>query len=386
MRIFKGIRINIVNTHDEVELGVRPKKFQKNQSSTPIRKTKLFHPVSHKTHISSSFNSSYQKVVKQNCSVIAKYRNDKKGHLTNLEYIQKEGKSIDGEKPELYGSEINEEEYKKQAVEKNWRIILSPQSNNIDLNVLAKEFIERLETETGYKLTWIAANHYDTDNHHTHLIINGIDKNGKNVNFLPREKVSQLFREYSQNICTQMIGYRKQSDIDKDYERMTEKNYYTKLDRTLNEYIDENMKLSKNFMNSKRYENLIKRLDYLKSLNLCEYEKEKGTYKFKKEWKDELKILGKYNTYYDGYQYLSCNRDEYKIHEIYKDGPVSGKIKKIYTMQKNSNNFAVVLETKDGKGLYVPLNFYPDGCKNDDIIRIEMKNKKQYINNYSRKK
>lgn len=58
---------------------------------------------------------------------------------------------------------------------------------------------------------------------------------------------------------------------------------------------------------------------------------------------------------------------------------------KIYTMQKDSNNFAVVLKTREGKGLYVPLNFYPEGCFTGDDIKIETRNKKTYINNFNRR-
>lgn len=382
----KNITLNSVEAHDDIQLGLRPRKYQKKQSSKSVNtKPKHFLSVpSKKTVKVKQHPSNNQSKVFQNTSVIAKYRNDKAGHMKNLEYIHKEGKSIDGGKPELYGSEINEDEYKKLAVEKNWRIIISPQQNNIDLKAMTETFIEKLEFETGYKFTWIAANHYDTDNFHTHLLINGKDKNGKDVLFLPREKVKQLFRMYTNKICTQMVGYRKESDIEKDYENMERKNYLTKLDKIILPLINNNI-LSRSYLTGKRQVNLNNRLKYLEEIGLCEFKKDIGTYIFKENWNDELITLGKYNTFYDGFKYAECGSDRYSLYKP-EMGTVSGQIKKIYTMQKNSNNFAVVIKTEDGKGFYIPLNFYPENCYTGDKIKIETKNKYTLINNYSRKK
>lgn len=381
----RNITLDIIETKDDIEIGLRPRRFQKNQRSQKIKvssRLSIPKPKKHPKKINTSFEKKNSRL-SQNCSIIAKYRNDLDGHFRNLEYIQKEGKAIDGTKPELYGSEKDEEDYKNLATQKNWRIILSPQQNNIDLTALTKTFIEKLEFETGYKFTWIAANHYDTDNFHTHLLINGKDKNGRDVLFLPREKVSQLFRMYARDICTKMVGYRTESDIEKDYEKMERKNYFTKLDKSLEPLINNGI-LSRSYLTSKRQVNFANRLKYLEEIGLAEYQKNIGTYKIKDNWKNELMLLGKYNTYYDGYKYAECTPEKYSLHKM-EDGNVSGEIKKIYTMQKDSNNFAVVLKTDDGQGLYVPLNFYPEGCRNGDKIKIEMKNKKSYINNYSRK-
>ena len=383
----RNITMNIIETHDDIDIGLKPRRFQKKQSSTAPKGT-LYIPKTHgkknNTKISITKAKKNSSLL-QNCSIIAKYRSDKNGHFKNLEYIQKEGKALNGEKPELYGSEENEEEYKNKAVDKNWRIIISPQQNNIDLKTLTKSFIEKIEFETGYKFTWIAANHYDTDNFHTHLLINGIDKKGRDVKFLPREKVSQLFRQYAQTICTQMVGYRTPRDIDNDFNRMERKNYLTKLDKTLISFINNN-RLNRGYLKSKRYVNLTNRLRYLEEIGLCEYKKEIGSYLFKDGWIEQLKLLGKYNTFYEGFKYADCSADKYFLHEPKKDGPVTGEIKKIFTMQKNSNNFAVVLKTKDDRGVYVPLTFYPENCYTGDIIKIETKNQKTYINNYNRKK
>lgn len=383
MKFYPNIKIEIVNTHEDVELGVRPKKHQKKQYSSSSRPTKLFTSY-HKTKSSSGYNLYNKTNYKQDCTVRGSYRTTKDLHIKNFEYIQKEGKGLNGQEPELYGSD-NKEEYKNKMVDKNWRYILSPGTNQINLDVFTKRFVEKLENETGYKLTWVAANHYDTDNYHTHLLINGIDKNGREVNFLPREKVKYLFRIYAQDICTEMIGSKTKNQLETEFIKMIKKNYYTKLDKKIETMIDSQNELNKDFLQTNKGDLLNQRIQHLMILKLCEYDKKKQKFIFKNNWTEELKLLGKYNTYADGFKYASCSPNEYYIHDLNKDGKIEGKLLHKYIRQKDSNNFALVIQRNDGRVGYVPLDFYPKNCFNGDIIKIEKGNTKTFINNYTRK-
>lgn len=321
---------------------------------------------------------------RQFCTVITKFKKTKVEHFKNLEYIQKEGKSLDGDKPKLYGSD-SEEKYIENMDELSWRIILSPDSNKIDLSYFAKTFIKKLESETGYQFNWIAANHYDTRKHHTHIIINGIDKNGKQVRFLPKEYIKNMMREHARNICTSMIGKRTLDDIEEKKVEAINKNYFTMLDKKLQNYITNN-NLTKIYLRDKDEHLLNKRIDYLIELGLCKYDKSTQITTFSNNWIEILKTLGKYNTFLDGFNYAKCSRDKYTLHNIKQDGIIEGEILKKYTMQKDSNNFALVLKKDDGSVSYVPLNFYPKNCFVGDKIRIEHKGEfNTNIQNFSKK-
>ena len=86
--------------------------------------------------------------------------------------------TIEGEKPLLQG---NENEYRDNMSDLNYRIIISPESKDVDLSLLAKKLVTRLETETGFKFYWLSAEHHNTDSPHVHIAINGLDRNGKKV-------------------------------------------------------------------------------------------------------------------------------------------------------------------------------------------------------------
>lgn len=327
-------------------------------------------------------SSRTPKAGKRSCTTIVSYRESKALHMKNFEYIQREGKGEDGETPELYGS-LSKEEYEEQMSDMSWRIILSPDTNDINLEHMTKAFIEKLEAHTGYKFKWIAANHYDTAKHHTHILIDGNDKHGRQVRFQPPTLVKNLMREYARDICTTLAGPLTESEEIKRLADSTEKNYFTQLDKTIKEYLS-GTTVKKSYMTNKNERYMTKRLDYLVKLGLATYSKKDMSYTIAENWEEELRKLGRYNTYLDGFNWAGCSKENYYLHDPKKDGDIQGEVIRRYTMQKDSNNFAILLRQNDGKVAYVPLNFFPTNCLPGDKISITNKDKKTLINNNTR--
>ena len=72
------------------------------------------------------------------------------------------------DKPRLFGTENSE--YESAKVPEHFKFIISPENQNVNLKVLASEFIRRVETMTGYKLLWQGAVHTDTAHRHAHHV------------------------------------------------------------------------------------------------------------------------------------------------------------------------------------------------------------------------
>lgn len=360
----------------EIIIGLKIKNISHSGNHVFVKKIK--NPKSSiKNHISITNINFDTKLYAQECTTKVSYRKTKDLHIKNLAYIQKNGKGINNDNPELYGSdELNE--YEKNMDELSWRIILSPENSNVDLNTLTKEFIKKLEEQTGYKLTWIAANHYDTAKHHTHIIINGKDKNGKEIHFRP-EMIKNLMRTYSKQICTQMIGYKTENDINENLKDKIFSNSYTRIDRVI-ERFEKNGKIDNSYLEKDYSKTITDRLDYLLKLGLGQYNKAEHSYILNQNWKDELKIYGKYNTYITGFNYANVTPENYYLHNVNENGNIKGKLIKKFIMQKDSNNFAILLKQENGKVAYVPLPFYPNNCKINDNIEITIENKKTYVN------
>jgi len=85
---------------------------------------------------------------RQKCVVKMQYSDSHKAHRLQLEkYLVREGTDIDGGHAKLYGTDSGE--YRKNMVERNFRIFLSPQSNKVDLKALAETFMIKLQRATG---------------------------------------------------------------------------------------------------------------------------------------------------------------------------------------------------------------------------------------------
>lgn len=89
-----------------------------------------------------------------------------------------------------------------------WRIVLSPErGQEVDLTSLTRRAMAQMEHDTGYKLDWVAANHYDTAHPHTHIVVRGLEQEGREVG-LKRDYMARGFQYRTQDILTQDLGQR----------------------------------------------------------------------------------------------------------------------------------------------------------------------------------
>lgn len=277
-------------------------------------------------------------------------------------YLVKEGKGKDGVQPILYGTP--EAEYRKNMTAKNFRIFLSPASNSVPLKTLANTFVSSLEMQTGYKLYWVAAEHYDTAHHHVHLLINGTDKNGKDV-FFPRDTVKTFMRENARDICTSLIGTRTKEDIALEKEGLLTANRYTYLDEKIKDRIETGGILKK--YRVEYNETVRRRLEHLTKLGLCRYEDDR--YIFTPEWDKTLKTNGKYNAFISSKDELKYTKEKNLTLYDGTQGTVCGIITKIYRTDEVSDNHAILLESIDGKAYFIPL-FRKPVAKGGQLIEV----------------
>ena len=98
------------------------------------------------------------------------------------------------------------------------------------LRPMIREVMADLERQVGTKLEWIAVDHWDTDNPHTHLLVRRAD--GQDL-FIPSKVMSHGIREKAQAVVTGVLGPRLEADIARDRWRETGEVRVTQLDRQL---------------------------------------------------------------------------------------------------------------------------------------------------------
>jgi hypothetical protein len=299
-----------------------------------------------------------QRNLRQKCIAKMNYSSSIEAHRVQLEkYLTREGAGRDGKDPELFGTDL--EEYKKNMVGKNFRIFLSPESLDVDTELLAKEFIKKLEKQTGYRFYWQGACHYNTAHPHAHLLINGVDQLGREVN-IPRDIVKTFMRETARELCTAQIGLRTQKDLDLEKERELSAHRFTKLDNYIHEISGGSGELSISVIKrNKEKKRILARLETLRKLNLCAYEN--NGYHLKSNWQEDLKTNSRYNTFLRAREELQyADPSALKVYTG-EQGLVTGKVTKIYRPDDDaSDNHVVVLETLDGKAYFIPFFKRPE--------------------------
>lgn len=252
-------------------------------------------------------------------------------------YMPQENKANVKEKPELFGNP--ESEYLENMSGLHFKCIISPENQEIDLELLSKEFIRRMEVLTGYKLNWRGAVHNDTEHRHAHLCINGKDKTGKDVYF-QKELIKRTMRETLQYAATLMVGERSEREIEAARKGLVNSKRWTKLDAALETYGE---KISMHNLP----EELVNRLAFLSGLNLAE--KHGKYYTLGYGWKNVLAAAGRYNTFLDEWRKADGNL------ELYGGGTVSGFCENVITFDKDEAwNDALIVNTGERR-IYVPV-------------------------------
>lgn len=117
---------------------------------------------------------------------------------------------------------------------RHFRLIISAEDGAAlgDLKPFIREVMGNLEQKLGTKLEWIAVDHWDTDNPHSHVLVRGKRADGQDL-FIPSKIISQGIREKAQEIVTRVLGPRLEADIARDRAREVGQAKVTPLDRQL---------------------------------------------------------------------------------------------------------------------------------------------------------
>ena len=287
---------------------------------------------------SGRFQNSWTNEKDQRVMFKMSYSNSAAVHKSYLNtYMPQENKSYVIEKPVLFGTP--EDEYNENLTDLHFKCIISPENQNVNLELLSHEFIKRIEVLTGYKLYWRGCIHNDTEHRHAHLCINGKDKDGKEVRF-PKEMIRTTMRETLSYVTTLMVGERTETEIEAARKGLINSKRWTKLDEALENYGE---KISFNSLSPE----LMNRLAFLTELKLAEKHEQYYTLKF--DWKDVLVSTGRYNTFLEEWQKTDGHL------ELYSGGKITGICENVITFDKDEAwNDAVIIN--DGKKrVYVPV-------------------------------
>ena len=114
-----------------------------------------------------------------------------------------------------------------------WKFIVSPEhGDRLDLKAHTCALVSHMERDLGTRLEWVAIDHYNTDNPHVHLLVRGRDARGQALLISP-DYLKQGIRRRSQDLATQVLGYRSEREIVQSRGQAVARVRFTEIDRAL---------------------------------------------------------------------------------------------------------------------------------------------------------
>lgn len=163
-------------------------------------------------------------------------------HLT---YLKRDGVTRDGKDAELFGSgdgPIDGGAFAERCADDrhHFRFIVSPEdaAKLADVRTFTRELMADMEKDLGTGLDWVAADHWNTDNPHIHILVRGRADDGRDL-VIDRSYISEGIRARAEQRVTLELGVRTEREIDRTLSREVQADRWTSLDRRLRVIGDE---------------------------------------------------------------------------------------------------------------------------------------------------
>ncbi|MDV6425032.1 DUF3363 domain-containing protein [Pseudomonas aeruginosa] len=297
----------------------------------------------------------------------------------HLRYIERDGAGRDGEPGRAYGPQTDEADldaFKERCADDrhHFRFIVSPEDGGEldDLRTYTRHLVDRMEADLGTRLDWVAVDHWNTDNPHTHLIVRGRDDTGKDL-IIAGAYIAHGFRHRAAELATEWLGPRTELEIQQTLGREVEQERWTSLDRTLQREAGEDGRVQIERFNQPNLQRqrllLIGRLQRLQHLSLAD-ETQPGTWAVHADAEKTLRALGERGDVIRTMQRaMSGQPRELAVFEPGDDGrTVIGRVATKGLADELHDRGYLVIDGVDGKAHYVVLNArdelanYPTGA------------------------
>ena len=224
----------------------------------------------------------------------------KRSTITHLRYIEREGVGRDGQQGRAY-SALNDDtdladfEQRGSKDRHQFRFIVSPEdaAELEDLHRYTRDLMQRMEQDLGTQLDWVAVDHWNTDNPHTHIVLRGRDDQGRDL-IISRDYIADGMRRRACELATEWLGPRTELEIQQSLQQEVEQERWTGLDRTLKREAEDGLldmqKLAEPHLKRQRLL-LIGRLQRLQRMGLAS-ERQPGGWMIHPEAERNLRSMG----------------------------------------------------------------------------------------------
>lgn len=158
---------------------------------------------------------------------------------THLDYLRRDGVTLDGEKARLFGPGTEDADGRAFAERcggdrHHFRFIVSPDdaSEMSNLRSFTRDLVGQMEKDLGTRLDWVAVDHWNTQHPHIHLIVRGVRDDGQDL-VISRDYIKEGMRDRTRDLISHELGPRTDLDIRRSIESQITAERWTQLDRQL---------------------------------------------------------------------------------------------------------------------------------------------------------
>ena len=288
-----------------------------------------------------------------------------KSTVQHLRYIEREGVDRQGGQGRAYGAITDEADTaafdeRGRGDRHQFRVIVSPEAAEQleDLRTYTRHLRGRMDADLGTRLDWVAVDHWNTDNPHTHVVLRGKDDTGKDL-IISQDYITRGMRERAMELATEWLGPRTELEIQRTLAREVEQERWTSLDRTLQrEAVDGLVKIER-FNDPKLQRQrllLVGRLQRLQRMGLAT-EAQPGTWAVHAEAEPTLRAMGERGDIIRTMQRaMGGQRRDLAVFQSGEDGhSVIGRVAGKGLADELYDRGYLVVDGIDGKAHYVAL-------------------------------
>jgi type IV secretory pathway VirD2 relaxase len=292
----------------------------------------------------------------------------------HLKYIERDGVTNDGAATQSYGPHVDAVdtsafEARGCKDRHQFRFIVSPEDaiEIEDLREFTRDLMSRMEKDLGTRLDWVAVDHWNTDNPHTHIVLRGKDQEGRDL-IIARDYISQGMRARASGLATEWLGPRTEREIRTGLTQEVEQERWTSLDRTLQheaqrgpiDLRDPARSADEQFHRTLK----IGRLQRLGAMGLANQSPE-GLWTISPQAESALRTMGERGDILRTMQRtFSREHRELSIVDAQKiDAPIVGRLAAKGLADELHDRMYIVIDGVDGRGHYVVLSAQYDATE-----------------------
>lgn len=226
----------------------------------------------------------------------------------HVKYLGRDSASLDGREGRFYDAAAEGIDAKQRVQEwqndaRHFRFIVSPEQGheinerNGGLTAYTRELMQRMEKDLGTRLEWIAINHFNTDDLHTHLLIRGRREDGKELR-IDRQYIQQGMHQAARQIATAWLGERTEQQMKRAADKELKADRYTALDAFIERHVNADrrlhLKVHRTAAGREQHRRVAARLQYLESMGLASRDRH-GRWTVDGELKPKLQALSQRN-------------------------------------------------------------------------------------------